>query len=75
MTTLDQMPRGKTGRISGFTGDAARIDQLRELGFQEGLIIEYLYASPFGGDPIAVAIGPMTVALRRSEAGLIHVEL
>ena len=46
---------------------------LRNLGFDEGLDIELLHQSPFGGDPVAVRIGPMTVALRRSEANLVKV--
>ncbi len=49
-------------------------DRLREIGFAEGLDFEVMQQSPFGQDPIAVAVGGMTVALRRRDANLIIVE-
>jgi len=49
------------------------VDRLREMGFAEGLEVEFLHQSPFGRDPIAVRVGAMTVALRRKEANLIRV--
>jgi ferrous iron transport protein A len=33
-----------------------------------------LHRAPFGGDPLAVRVGNMVVALRRSMAALIEVE-
>lgn len=50
------------------------IDRLREMGFAEGLRVEFLHQSLFGKDPIAVRVGGMTVALRRKEANLIKVK-
>ncbi|MFC3053498.1 FeoA family protein [Kordiimonas pumila] len=70
--------RGKVTELSGDQHDletSDRIDRLREIGFSEGLDVELLHQSPFGKDPIAVRIGAMTVALRRSEANLIKVQV
>lgn len=51
------------------------ISRLREMGFAEGLEVEFLHQSLFGKDPIAVRVGRMTVALRRAEANVIRVAL
>lgn len=48
--------------------------RLHELGFDEGVDVEVLHRAPFGGDPLAVRVGNMVVALRRSMAALIEVE-
>ena len=56
----------------GIDPDTAR--RLHELGFDEGVDVELLHHAPFGGDPLAVRVGNMVVALRRSMARLIEVE-
>lgn len=48
--------------------------RLCELGFDEGVDVEILHRAPFGGDPLAVRVGNMVVALRRDMARLIEVE-
>lgn len=75
---LGTCPKGFVGIIVGFgqgagAAGAGRIDQLREMGFSEGLSVEIMHQSPFGGDPIAIRVGSMTVALRRFEANLVQV--
>jgi ferrous iron transport protein A len=57
---------------AGLDPDTAR--RLCELGFDEGVDVEILHRAPFGGDPLAVRVGNMTVALRREMARLIEVE-
>lgn len=47
--------------------------RLCELGFDEGVDVEILHRAPFGGDPMAVRVGNMVVALRRDMARLIEV--
>jgi ferrous iron transport protein A len=47
--------------------------RLCELGFDEGVDVEILHRAPFGGDPLAVRVGNMVVALRRDMARLIEV--
>tara|TARA_R110002096_G_scaffold257381_1_gene450933 strand:+ start:287073 stop:287333 length:261 start_codon:yes stop_codon:yes gene_type:complete len=73
---LSDLKIGETSTISGF--DTTRLndrefaedleDRLLEIGFEEGLSIELLHKGPIGGDPIAVRIGSMTIALRKMEA-------
>ncbi len=56
---------------AGIDPDTAR--RLHELGFDEGVDVELLHKAPFGGDPMAVRVGNMVVALRRSMARLIEI--
>jgi ferrous iron transport protein A len=42
--------------------------RLLEIGFVEGACVEILHTGPIGGDPLAVRIDDMRVALRRREA-------
>lgn len=56
---------------AGLDPETAR--RLQELGFDEGVDVELLHRAPFG-DPMAVRVGNMVIALRRSMAGLIEVE-
>ncbi|HPF46592.1 MAG: ferrous iron transport protein A, partial [Alphaproteobacteria bacterium] len=76
---LSELRIGETSIIAGF--DTSRVedkefaadleDRLLEIGFEEGLSIEVLHQGPIGGDPIAVKIGTMTIALRKMEAAAI----
>ena len=54
--------------------DPLTAQRLHELGFDEGVDVELLHRAPFGGDPLAVRVGNMTVALRRAMAQLIEIE-
>lgn len=47
--------------------------RLLELGFVEGAAVEVLHEGAFGGDPIAVKLDDMRVAIRRREAACIQV--
>ena len=74
---IDHLPRGEVATISAI--DRAGLDpqtaqRLHELGFDEGVDVEVLHRAPFGGDPMAVRVGNMVVALRCSMARLIEVE-
>lgn len=48
--------------------------RLMEIGFEEGKDIEVLHVGPLGGDPMAVRIDRLTIAIRRAEADTILVE-
>ena len=52
----------------------ATAQRLHEMGFDEGVDLEVLHRAPLGGDPVAVRVGNMTVALRRALADVIDVE-
>ncbi|MFZ4688029.1 MAG: FeoA family protein [Polymorphobacter sp.] len=74
---IEHLPRGEVATISAI--DRAGLDpqtaqRLHELGFDEGVDVEVLHRAPFGGDPMAVRVGNMVVALRCAMARLIEVE-
>lgn len=75
--SLDQLPFHVPATVAGIDwaslteSDARR---LRNLGFDEGVAVEALHGAPFGGDPLAVRIGRMQVAIRRAQARTILVE-
>lgn len=54
-----------------FTEELER--RLLEIGFVEGARIEVLHEGVIGGDPIAIRVDDMNVALRRREANAILV--
>lgn len=47
--------------------------RLLELGFVEGASVELLHEGLFGGDPIALKVDDMRVALRRHEAATLTI--
>lgn len=75
--TLDCLPVGRQARIVAI--DWSRLvdeeaQRLRALGFDEGARISVAHRGIlFGRDPLAIAIGRMTVALRRVHAGAMEV--
>ena len=76
--TLDQLKIGMRARISTIDwesldhGEACR---LRHFGFDEGVAVQPLHLGPFGRDPLAIRVGRMTVAIRRSHARAVRVVL
>jgi ferrous iron transport protein A len=73
---LDQLKLGTRARIAAIDWAAleeSEARRLRQFGFDEGVIIEPLHLGPFGRDPLAVRVGRMTVAIRRSHASAVKV--
>lgn len=76
--TLDILPIGQRARIvavdwSRLVEEEAR--RLRALGLYEGARVAVSHRGVFGGgDPLAVMIGRMTVALRKAHAAAMQVE-
>lgn len=76
--TLDLLPIGQGARIvavdwSALVQEEAR--RLRALGLEEGACVSILHRGILGGrDPIAIAVGRMTVAVRRAHAVAMEVE-
>lgn len=52
----------------------AEARRLRNLGLDEGVRVEALHGGPIGRDPLAVRIGRMMVAIRKSHAQAVIVE-
>ena len=73
---LDQLRVGSRARIQ--LVDWAALEEseacrLQHFGFDEGVVVEPLHQGPFGRDPLAVRVGRMTVAIRRSHARAVRV--
>ena len=49
--------------------------RLRELGFVAGEQVEVVAYGPLGSEPLLVQVGFTRFALRRSEAGRVHLKL
>ena len=74
---LDQLPFRTPATVTGvawdsLTSTAAR--RLRNLVLDEGVRVEALHSGPIGRDPLAVRIGRMMVAIRKSHAQAVMVE-
>ena len=76
--TLDSLPIGQRARIAAVDWTVLAEDEgqrLRALGLDAGAKVAVAHRGIFGGaDPLAVTIGLMTVALRRSHARAMQVE-
>ena len=56
------------GAAGSALGDIELESRLIELGFVEGARVEVLHEGIVGGDPIAVRVQNVTIAIRRREA-------
>ena len=76
--TLDLLPIGQRARVIAVDWamlDAGEAQRLRALGIDVGARVAVAHRGIMGGrDPIALMIGRMTVALRRSHARAMAVE-
>ena len=73
---LDRLAKGSVGRVSGFSpGDERLVAKLREIGFAEGDEVELLATGWLGGAPLSFRLNRTVIALRKSEAALVQVEL
>ena len=74
--SLDQLAVGSRASIASIDWDSleeSEARRLRHFGFDEGVTVEPLHVGPFGRDPLAIRIGRMTVAIRRSHARAVRV--
>jgi ferrous iron transport protein A len=85
VTRLSAARPGQSGVIVGVSAepsstvggvDCAELERrLLEAGFVEGARVTLLHEGPLGGDPIAVRLDDMRVALRRREANGVLVQM
>ena len=74
--SLDELKVGTCARITSIDWDLLEHSEacrLRHFGFDEGVTVEPLHLGPFGRDPLAIRVGRMTVAIRRSHARAVQV--
>jgi ferrous iron transport protein A len=75
-TSLDQLRLGTRARIATIDWPSlGEVDarRLRHFGFDEGVAVQPLHLGPFGKDPLAVKVGRMIVAIRKSHARAVRV--
>jgi ferrous iron transport protein A len=76
--TIDGLAVGVAARIIAVDWSALAIDEakrLQALGFDEGVELSIAHRGVMAGrDPIALRVGNMTIAIRRSHARAIAVE-
>jgi ferrous iron transport protein A len=76
--TLDKLPSRRRARITAVDWDALAPEEgkrLRAMGIDAGARVAIAHRGIFAGsDPIALTIGRMTVAVRRSHARAMTVE-
>ncbi|MCU0400682.1 MAG: ferrous iron transport protein A [Algoriphagus sp.] len=71
--TADQLPLNRSGKILEISSSPLKIN-LMELGFLPGKYITLQHKAPSGG-PLAFQMDETLLALRKSEAELIRIEL
>jgi ferrous iron transport protein A len=74
--SLEGLACAVPARVEAVLGDLASdaiTQRLYELGFEPGACVEITHLGPFGGDPLVVKVGAMSVALRRAEAARVRV--
>ena len=74
--SLDELKVGTRALVTSIDWDQLEHSEacrLRHFGFDEGVTVEPLHLGPFGRDPLAIRVGRMTVAIRRSHARAVHV--
>ena len=77
--SLRSLKKGMVATVSGFRTvldhhvDLA--DRLRDMGFDEGSRVQILHTGLIGGEPIAVAVDELVIALRKTEADLVLIDM
>ena len=74
--SLDLLAIGAKAMIVSIDWDSLEESEacrLKHFGFDEGVAVEPLHLGPFGRDPLAVRVGRMTVAIRRTHARAVRV--
>ena len=72
--TLDRLSPGTDALVAGLEGSPVFRRRLLEAGFVEGSPIRFLMATPFG-DPLVFSLRGASIALRKSEARCVRVQL
>ena len=76
--SLDQLKIGSRASIASIDWSSLEENEacrLKHFGFDEGVVVEPLHLGPFGRDPLAIRVGRMTVAIRRSHARAVRVNV
>ncbi len=72
--TLDQLTPGQECRVSDVSLEGAELQRLLDMGFIEGTLIKVIRNAPLL-DPLDIEIRGYLVAIRRSEAMGVEVQI
>lgn len=72
--TLDQLQNGQPAKVVKITGKGAVRRRLMDMGLVRGVSVEMVKAAPMG-DPVEYLVRGYHLSLRKSEAGLVDIEL
>ena len=72
--TLAETPIGQTVRVKEVRGTSRTATRLMEMGVVPGVAIEIVKSAPFG-DPIQLRLLGYSLAVRKSEADIVDVEI
>jgi len=74
--TLRDLSKNKPARIIGFSANDIEVEtRLREIGFAEGDTVETLHFGLFGKNPMSVRLNGALIAMRKSEAQAVIVQM
>ncbi|MBX3170520.1 MAG: ferrous iron transport protein A [Candidatus Eremiobacteraeota bacterium] len=71
--TLAQLPLNQPALVERITGPQPFVRRLLSLGVTPGCGVKVVRCAPLG-DPIQVEIGRLQLAIRRLEAGQVHLQ-
>jgi len=72
--TLDQVNAGGQARVVSISGSGRISKRLMEMGVVPGIVITIVKSAPFG-DPVQIRLLGYSMAVRRSEAQAVTVEV
>ena len=72
--TLDQVNAGGQARVVSISGSGRISKRLMEMGVVPGIVITVVKSAPFG-DPVQIRLLGYSMAVRRSEAQAVTVEV
>lgn len=74
---LGEMRKGSKAIIASVgaseNADLELVGRLLEMGLLEGSLVEVIHEAPFGGDPFAIRVRGVLIALQRQLANMIEV--
>lgn len=72
--TLDQIQPGRSGTVTGISGDDSLSTRIMEMGVTPGCAFAVIGTAPLG-DPIEIEVRGYRLSLRKTEAARVGVEV
>jgi ferrous iron transport protein A len=72
--TLDQIPPGGSGTVTGVAGNDSLSTRIREMGVTPGCAVAVIGTAPLG-DPMEIEVRGYRLSLRKREAARVTVQV